>query len=403
MFPALAMNSSRSRNLIVALILVVFGAGAVAGCGDLEPRPKGSTEARKPKSAVSDSKEPVIADEDGTAFNPSRIFKRTIDGTVSIRSIFGGGSNPLEGGAAGGSGFVLNDDGEIITNAHVVSNGEGESRKAAGRVYVEFSSGDVIPAKVVGLDPFSDVALLRVDPTQIELSPLELGDSDEIVVGEPIAVIGSPFGEDQSLTTGIISQTDRSVMSLTDFQIEGAIQTDASINPGNSGGPMLDSNGRVIGISQQMKSGSGSSDGVGFGVPVNTIKRSSDQLREHGKPSYAYIGVSTQPLYPQLADKLGVGSERGAIVAEVMKGGPADKAGIRGADDEIEFQGARYDVGGDVIVAAGGETIERAEDLGRIIGASEPGDTIELAVIRDGKKRTFEVTLQDRPAAIRSG
>ena len=340
------------RNLVAALLAVALAAALAVGCGS----DSGDGESGSAKSAEPGRDKPALADETGAAFNPSRVYRDTIDGVVSIRAIFGRGSNPLESGAAGGSGFVLNDEGEVITNAHVISVGEGEDRKAAGRVFVEFSSGDVIPAEVLGFDPFSDVGLLKVDPGEVELEPLELGDSDEVVVGQPIAVIGSPFGEDQTLTTGIVSQTGRSVMSLTDFQIEGAIQTDASINPGNSGGPMLDSAGRVIAISQQMKSGSGASNGVGFGVPVNTIKLSSDQLREHGEPSYAYIGVSTQPLYPQLAEKLGIDAERGAIVSRVIEGGPAAKAGLRGADDELEFQGARYDVGGDVIVAAGGRS-----------------------------------------------
>ena len=213
-------------------------------------------------------------------------------------------------------------------------------------------------------------------------------------------MIGSPFGEDQTLTTGVVSQTGRSVMSLTDFQIEGAIQTDASINPGNSGGPMLDGAGRVIGISQQMKSGSGASNGVGFGVPANSIKRSVEMLRDGGEPRYAYIGVSTQPLYPQLAEKLGIDAERGAIVAEVVSGGPAEAAGIKGGNREIVFQGARYDIGGDAIVGVNGTPIERAEDLGRLVGQLNPGDTVELEVVREGDRRTVEVELENRPTAL---
>lgn len=388
------------RSLII-LLAALLGLFAIAGCGsDGEDNSEGATGEADAVAKTSD-KEPVMVDAGGDEFNPSQVYADAIDGVVAIRSIFGDVENdPLDAAAAGGSGFVLSDDGEIVTNAHVVSNGNGDNRKAADDVYVEFATGDVIDAEVLGLDPFADVALLKVDPEVVDLQPLPLADSDKVAVGQPIAVIGSPFGEDQTLTTGVVSQTGRSVRSLTDFQIEGAIQTDASINPGNSGGPMLDDDAKVIGISQQMKSGSGSSDGVGFGVPANSIERSAEMLREDGEPKYAYIGVSTQPLYPQLAQKLGLGAERGAMVAEVVDGGPAAAAGIEGGKRELIFQGARYDVGGDVIVAVNGTEIERAEDLGRVIGALSPGDTAEVDVIRDGEKRTVEVELDDRPTAL---
>lgn len=341
---------------------------------------------------------------DGQVFNPARIYADTVDGVISVSSIFGSeNANPFEARAAGGSGFVLNDDGEIVTNAHVITNGEGENRTAAERVFIEFKDGNIVPAEILGFDPFSDVGLLKVDPDAVDLKPLELADSDAVVVGQPVAVIGSPFGEDHSLSTGIVSQTGRSVRSLTDFQIEGAIQTDASINPGNSGGPMLDADGRVIGISQQIQTGSGASDGVGFGVPVNTIKSSVEQLRENGEVSYAFIGVSTQPLYPQLAEKLGLKAERGAIVAEVVEGGPAEEAGIRGGEEEITFQGGRFSSGGDVIVAVDGEEVNRSEDLGRIIAGMRPGDTVELEIIRDGESITVEVQLKERPTALSGG
>lgn len=386
--------------LVAALALAVLvGCGSDSDSGSGSPSDANTAATSSPVS-TSDA-EPVILDANGSEFNPSQVYKQTIDGVVSIRSIFGDAVNsPATAAAAGGSGFVLNESGEIVTNAHVISDGQGDNRQAADSVYVEFSTGDVLDAEIIGFDPFADVGLLKVDPGEVEMKPLTLADSDKVTVGQPIAVIGSPFGEDQTLTTGVVSQTGRSVMSLTDFQIEGAIQTDASINPGNSGGPMLDGNGHVIGISQQMKSGSGSSDGVGFGVPANSIKRSVEMLQDGGEPVYAYIGVSTQPLYPQLAEKLGIDARQGAIVAEVVDGGPADAAGIKGSNDQLFFQGARYDVGGDVIVAVNGVPIERAEDLGRLIGDLKPGDTAEIEVIRDGESKTVGVELENRPTAI---
>ncbi|MBK8293826.1 MAG: trypsin-like peptidase domain-containing protein [Solirubrobacterales bacterium] len=334
-----------------------------------------------------------MIDTTGEAFNAARIYRDAVPGVISVRSTFG---NQV----AGGSGFVLNDDGQIVTNAHVISDGEGEDRVPAKEVFVEFYDGNILPAEILGFDPFADVGLLKIDPEGFDLTPLELADSEKVVTGQPIAIIGSPFGEDHSLSTGVVSQTNRSVRSLTDFQIEGAIQTDASINPGNSGGPMLDGQGRVIGISQQIRGGSGASDGVGFGVPSNAIKYSLKQLDEDGKAKYAYIGVSTQPLYPQLAEKLGIKASSGALVAEVIPGGPADDAGIKGGNDRITFQGAVFDTGGDVIVSIDGQRIEKAEDLGRIVGQLEPGETVGLGVIRDGKEITVKVKLEERPTAV---
>ncbi len=398
----------RRALLITALALSALALSVATGCGS-DSEPAGISD-QAPATATSESDAPpstttaTTVDSDGQVFNPAKIYGDTVDGVISVSSIFGSeASGPFDPRAAGGSGFVLNDDGEIVTNAHVITNGEGENRTAADRVFVEFKDGNIVPAEILGFDPFSDVGLLKVDSDGVDLQPLELFDSDKVVVGQPVAVIGSPFGEDHSLSTGVVSQTGRSVRSLTDFQIEGAIQTDASINPGNSGGPMLDADGRVIGISQQIQTGSGASDGVGFGVPVNTIKSSVEQLRDSGEARYAYIGVSTQPLYPQLAERLGIDTTRGAIIAEVVEGGPAEQAGIRGGDEEITFQGGRYTTGGDIVISAGGEPVERSEDLGRIIGSLRPGETVTLEVVRDGDRREIEIELQERPTALSTG
>ncbi len=379
-------------TLIVLLGILVASCGSDDGLDD------------KPAAAVTAPTEkqddPVVIDTTGQAFNAARIYRDAVPGVISVRSVFGDSGSPFDAQVAGGSGFVLNGDGELITNAHVVSDGEGEDRTEAKRVFVEFYDGNILPAEILGFDPFADVALLKVDPDDIDLEPLELTDSDNVVAGQPIAVIGSPFGEDHSLSTGVVSQTDRSVRSLTDFQIEGAIQTDASINPGNSGGPMLDGQGQVIGISQQIKGGSGASDGVGFGVPANAIAYSAKQLEEDGEAKYAYIGVSTQPIYPQLAEKLGLEADSGALVAKVIENGPADDAGIKGSNDRITFQGSAFDTGGDVIVSIDGQPIEQAQDLGLFIGLLEPGETVDLGVIRDGKEATVKVKLEERPTAL---
>ena len=336
-------------------------------------------------------------------FDPQAIYEEAAPGVVTIRSVFGGGnaSGILGGRAAGqGSGFVVSSDGEIVTNAHVVTDAQasgGGDINAAKQLFVQFPDRNQVPAEVVGFDPFADVALLKVDPSGLELNPLELGSSDGIEVGQPVAAIGSPFGEENSLSVGVISASGRSVESLTDFQIDDAIQTDAAINPGNSGGPLLDAAGRVLGINQQIRTASGADEGVGFAVPVDLVKRSIEQLREDGNPDYAFIGVSTQGLYPQLANRLEIDADSGALIAEVVPGSPADEAGLEGGDQEIRFQGVQVTAGGDVIVSVDGHELVEEADLARLIALKSPGDTVTLELLDDGDTEEVEVTLGERP------
>ncbi|HXR61726.1 MAG TPA: PDZ domain-containing protein, partial [Solirubrobacterales bacterium] len=227
--------------------------------------------------------------------------------------------------------------------------------------------------------------------------------NQELRVGQPVAAIGSPFGEQQSLSVGVVSATDRSVKSLTQFEISGAIQTDASINPGNSGGPLLDVGARVIGINQQIETNSGANDGVGFAVPVSAIKRSVAQLREDGSAEYAYIGVSSQSLYPQLARKLDLDTSFGGLISDVVPGGPADDAGLEGGEDKLSFQAAQYRTGGDVILEVDGREIVDDDDLGEVIASHRPGDEVELTILHNDQRRTVELTLGDRPDDPSSG
>jgi len=324
-------------------------------------------------------------------FDASRVFEEASPGVVTIRSVFEGE------GAAEGSGFVLDQNGEIVTNAHVVTDESSGEREAAKQVYVEFPDRNVVPAEIVGFDPFVDVALLQIQPGGLALHPLELGDDRDLHVGQPVAAIGNPFGEQQSLSVGVVSATDRSVESLTQFQIAGAIQTDASINPGNSGGPLLDAGARVVGINQQIETNSGANDGVGFAVPVSAVKRSIAQLRDDGDAEYAYIGVSSQALYPQLARKLELATDYGGLISEVIPGGPADDAGIRGGSDKLTFQAGRYRTGGDVILDIDGEPIVGPDDLAKVIADHRPGDTVKVTILRDGRREEIELTLGERP------
>ena len=334
-------------------------------------------------------------------FDPQAIYERESPGVVTV--IAGDVPGASGGGGGLGSGFVLDGDGEVATNAHVVTRGKGSSIEAAGQVFVRFQDRNQVAAEIVGFDPFADVALLKIEPDGFALHPLELGDDADLQVGQPVAAIGSPFGEMQSLSSGIISATDRSVKSLTQFQIEGAIQTDASINPGNSGGPLLDAGARVLGINEQIETNSGSNSGVGFAVPVSAIKRSVAQLEATGSAEYAYIGVSSQALYPQLAKKLGLDTTYGGLIAEVVPGGPAEKAGLRGGDKELKFQAGQYSTGGDVILEANGHKVLRSEDLARFVAYGKPGEKVALTILRDGEKKQVEVTLGKRPDSVGGG
>jgi S1-C subfamily serine protease len=327
-------------------------------------------------------------------FDPHRIYEALAPGVVTVVAHEAGGL--LDGPRGQGSGFVLDGRGYIATNAHVIRSAPPGLRRADD-VYVELATGDRVQAEIVGDDLFSDVALLRIDPRGLELTPLELGTTKGLEVGAPVAAIGSPFGEVQSLSVGVISALDRSIESLTNFKIGDAVQTDAAINHGNSGGPLLDRHGKVIGINAQIQSTGGGGEGVGFAVPVDTVRRSLSQLRETHRVRYAYLGVSSIDLYPQLARALGFGARRGALVAKVEGDGPADDAGIEAGGDEIDFQGQDgIPKGGDAIVAIDGEPVETSSDIGDLLAAHRPGDRVTVELVRGARSRAVAVTLGER-------
>jgi S1-C subfamily serine protease len=392
---------------LAAAALVVLG-GCGGGSGDDSSADKGSS-ASTPPTRV----EVVEAQGKGAAgFDAGKLYRAESPGVVTVISLFGSGTSLDQllngdgggGGDAGvGSGFVLNGKGEIATNAHVVTQGQGASIKRANEVYVEFADGNRVRAQIRGEDPNADVALLSVDPKGLSLRALPLGASDEVTVGEPVAAIGSPFGERQSLSVGVISAIDRSIESLTNFNISGALQTDAAINPGNSGGPLVNGRGEVIGINQQIKTNSGGGEGVGFAVPSNAVKRSLDMLRSGGKAHYAYLGVSSVDLYPQLVDHFDLKAQRGAWVQDVVPGGPADRAGIKGGTGEERFQASSFAPGGDVIVKVGGKPVQHADDLSDLVSDYQPGQSVPFEVVRDGEHKTVTVKLGERPLSGTSG
>jgi S1-C subfamily serine protease len=385
---------SAAAALVAALIAL-----PVAGCGGDNSSDSAATK------TVERTRVQVVQGLGKGGFDPAAIYRKLSPGVVTITSIFGGGQGDtiLGGGSAGqGSGFVIDGDGHVATNAHVITNGTGDKISEAKEVYVQFSGGDQVPAKIVGYDPNADVGLIKVDPKGLELVPLQLGHTGSVSVGDPVAAIGSPFGEENSLSVGVVSAKDRTIEALTDFSISNAIQTDAAINRGNSGGPLLDAHGRVIGINSQIRSSGGGSVGVGFAISVDSVHRSIGQIRASGKVHYAYIGISSQPLYPQLAHKLGLPVSDGALIADVVKGGPADKAGIKGGTKEIRFQTSLAKTGGDVITKVNGRPVTRANDFSEQITRFSPGDTVTLEIYRGNQRRTARVTLGERPNSVPS-
>ena len=378
----------------LVLAAVAAAALALAGCSSSKSS-SGSTEAPQPRQGQVLNTRVNVIEGIGRkgGFDAGVIYKRLAPGVVTVISDFG-----APGGAAAlGSGFVLDAQGNIATNAHVVRGDPPKLQKPTS-VYVEFSDGNRVAAKVVGDDLNSDVALLKVNPAGLNLTPLQLGVSHNLVVGSPVAAIGSPFGENQSLSVGVISATGRDIDSLTAFKIANAIQTDAAINHGNSGGPLINAMGQVIGINSQIQSTGGGGEGVGFAVPVDTVKRSLAELKSSGHVAYAYLGVSTEQLYPQLAQRLGLSVQHGALVATVDGGGPAKKAGIQAGKGKITFQGAKdIPSGGDVIVSVDGRPVSQAADLTVIIGLKNPGDKVTLGVVRGHSRRNVTVTLAPRP------
>jgi 2-alkenal reductase len=333
----------------------------------------------------------------GNDFDPARIFASRAEGVVTIYSSFRGGRESQ------GSGFVVSADGHVLTNSHVVTDaGEGGTiARGAERVYVVFSDGDRIPGEIVGWDVFNDTGVVKVDPADHTLAPLPLGDSSRVVVGEPVAAIGSPFGQESSLAVGVVSATGRSIDSLTSvYDVSDAIQIDAPINHGNSGGPLLDARGRVIGINAQIRSDSGNADGVGFAIPINSARRSMEQLVATGRVAYAYVGVTTQDVTPALARRFGFDESRGALIQGVVDDAPADRAGLKGSSNRREFNGVPIAIGGDLIVAFAGERIERAADIASIVtDRLRPGQTVSVTVIRGGtgKRETVRLRLVERP------
>jgi S1-C subfamily serine protease len=321
-------------------------------------------------------------DAEGVAFIRSQIVQQT-------QSVFG--FPQQQQSTATGSGFLIDNDGHILTNAHVV--------QGAKSVDVQLGDGDSQQAQIVGIDPSSDIAVLKVDNTE-GVNPLPLGDSTKVQVGDPVVAIGNPFALDRTVTSGIVSALQRQIQAPNGFSISNVIQTDAAINPGNSGGPLIDGVGQVIGINSQIESQSGGNEGVGFAVPIKTAADVVSQLESGGEVHRAYLGISGSDITPDIAQALNLPVDQGVLVEQVLGGGPADDAGIKGATGQATIAGQTVPIGGDIITKVDGKQISGMNDVISAVNDRKPGDDLTLTVWSDGQQKDVTVKLGDRPAHV---
>jgi S1-C subfamily serine protease len=388
-----------NRNLLpVGLASAVVGCGAAVGVVEAFSLGGGHTTTvvqQAPLAGVADAKA-------GAALTARDIYKQDAPGVVFVRSQviqqtqspFDFGLPQERRGEATGSGFVTAADGTILTNAHVVNG--------ATKVTVQFQNDKTVPAKVVGKDESTDLAVLKVDPAGLALHPLRLGDSTTVQVGDPTIAIGNPFGLERTLTTGVVSATKRTIQAPDGFTIDGVIQTDAAINPGNSGGPLIDAAGRVIGVNSQIETGGtqgGGNVGIGFAVPIDTAKRIVPELKKSGRVERGYLGISSITIDRSLSD-LNLPVAHGALVQSVQPGSPAAVAGIRAGDIQAQLNGDQIQLGGDIITAIDGKKVASKDDVSNAITAKKQGDKVTLTILRAGKRRSVQVTLANRPAQI---
>jgi S1-C subfamily serine protease len=394
------------RNGLIGLAgAAVAGAGiavgVVAGFGGLSQRPTTVREVVNVPAGVNASLR-----TSGAPLTIHQIYERSAPGVVQVTSTtvvqtapdpfldpFGGPTTEEQ--KALGSGFVIDKAGHIVTNFHVVDG--------ASSIEVSFSNNDRLKAKVVGTDPSTDLAVLQVDAHSRALVPLQLGNSDTVEVGDPVVAIGNPLGEDRSITSGIVSALQRRIFAPNGYPIDRVIQTDAALNHGNSGGPLIDSRGRVIGVNSQIQT-TGSSDGnigIGFAIPINTVKQVAAQLIDRGKVEHAFLGIDAKPVTPAIAKLFRLPASRGLLVAGVCAGSGADAAGLHGPTNTVVVAGESWPLGGDLIVKADGARLASLDRLRSIVSAKNPGDKVQLEIYRNATKLTLDVKLGRQPSSPR--
>jgi S1-C subfamily serine protease len=393
------VSSLPSLRSFAALVAAAILGGGVAVCaGTLLGTFDGGTTVVTQTSA-SANHEPAVSTGRMTI---SEIYKRAAPGVVQITSTTSGTTQTnLFGGQfesppqqALGSGFVLDKAGHIVTNYHVV--------EGADDIKVSFSNQDTVRANVVGTDPSTDLSVLRVRASASALTPLSLGDSDQVEVGDQVVAIGNPFGLVRTATAGIISAVQRYITAPNDFTIDHVLQTDAPINHGNSGGPLLNASGQVIGVNTQIETGGATGNvGIGFAVPSNTVKYVVAQILRTGKVAHAYLGIRGQGITSDLAQRYTLPVSVGILVETVTKGSGAAKAGLQKGDTQVVVAGETYVLGGDIIVAVDGRQLSSIDQLRDVVAAHQPGDKIKLQIFRDAKKTSVTVTLGRQPVSPR--
>ncbi|MBA3788002.1 MAG: trypsin-like peptidase domain-containing protein [Actinobacteria bacterium] len=340
---------------------------------------------------------PAVADG---RLSISDIYDRAAPGVVQITSTsrppaddLGAPSTPSGSEQALGSGFVLDKAGHIVTNYHVI--------EGADTIEVSFSNQDTLTAKLVGTDPSTDLAVLRVETSSRSLRPLELGDSDIVRVGDPVIAIGNPFGLDRTATAGIVSALQRPITAPNGYTIDHVIQTDAPINRGNSGGPLLNDRGQVIGVNSQISTGGGATGnvGIGFAVPSKTVKAIAAQLIDSGRVDRAFIGIGGTTIEPELARQFRLPVDAGVLVERVGEATPAARAGLKAGTSDTVVAGQSYTLGGDVIVAVAGKRVASLEELRDVLAEHKPGDSVQLEIYRGNEQQTLELTLGRQPVS----
>jgi S1-C subfamily serine protease len=385
----------------------VLGAGLALGGAALFGGIGTSTTTIREVVPVASEPTPAVAASSKSALTVNQIYRRAAPGVVqvtatqvvntpSVDPFFGTPFPQTQQAKALGSGFVIDKAGHIVTNYHVV--------EGARAVEVSFSNNESLKARIVGVDPSTDIAVLKVDAHSRALTPLPLGNSDLVRVGDSVVAIGNPFGYDRTVTTGIVSALQRVIQAPNDYSIDHVIQTDAALNKGNSGGPLLDARGAVIGVNSQIQTGSASQGnvGVGFAVPINTVKNVAAQIIRSGKAEHAFLGISAQPVTGSAYELFKLPSKYGLLVETVQPGSAAAKAGLRPGKQQATVAGITYPLGGDLIDSVEGAPVSSIDQLRDALADKKPGDKVKLGVYRGDKHLTITVKLGRQPSTPRS-